>query len=297
MSRLVMKFAANVCNSPLIKEVPRFNGNILMRPLSSSPADVNFLQVKGDRKIAYQKVEPADASKPTVVFVPGFMSTMEGFKASMLDNLCRSHGLGYVRFDFESVGKSPGTFETVLFEHWLEDLKLVLENLVQNKALLIGSSMGGWMSMKMALDLPKKVAAIIMVAPAINFFKFYYDFFYKAVDDEQKKILDSGKLLVLQKNFGNIFLRREFRDKSIAAHLDLDKPLDIQVPVRILHGVKDPDVPFKQSLKIMSALTSKDVDVIFRKEGGHQMSEPADLELLQKTVLDVVNLLSAKAKL
>ncbi|XP_059484802.1 palmitoyl-protein thioesterase ABHD10, mitochondrial-like isoform X2 [Neocloeon triangulifer] len=195
------------------------------------------------------------------------------------------------------LGHSPGSFENVLFGHWLEDLRIVVHQLVQKKALLIGSSMGGWLSMKMAMESPEKVAAIIMIAPAINFFKYYYDFFYNSVDDKHKEVLDNGELLILKKNYGNIFLRKGFRDDSITHHLDLDKPISISAPVRILHGVKDPDVPFKQSLKIMSALTSLDVDVIFRKEGAHQMSEPADLELLEKTVLEVVENLDKKSKL
>jgi hypothetical protein len=129
--------------------------------------------------------------------------------------------------------------------------------------------------------------------------------------------LDSGKLLILKKNYGNIFLRKGFSEDSVNFHIDLKKPLNINVPVRILHGVQvksfnsqskllcynkrnifqDPDVPFKQSLQIMSALTSLDVDVTFRKEGQHQMSEPADLQLLEQTVVEMLCLLEKTAKL
>jgi pimeloyl-ACP methyl ester carboxylesterase len=133
-----------------------------IRLLSSPKQDACFLNLGGGRKVAYRKLEPSDPRKPTLVFVPGFMSSMEGYKATMLDTLCKKQGVGYVRFvtvnllsakfyvflfysfDFEGMGLSPGSFETVLFRHWYEDVRSVLEKLVPNKALLVGSSMGGW---------------------------------------------------------------------------------------------------------------------------------------------------------
>lgn len=103
------------------------------------------------------------------------------------------------------------------------------------------------------MDMPEKVAALILVAPAINFVTYYYDMLYKLVDQkvifrllfllhlnfcQEKDMLDSGNLVILKKNYGNIFLRKEFSDDSVGHHLDLKKPLNINVPVRILHGVQ-----------------------------------------------------------
>ncbi|XP_046394246.1 palmitoyl-protein thioesterase ABHD10, mitochondrial-like isoform X2 [Ischnura elegans] len=248
----------------------------------ASPVDSAFLNITGDRKVAYRKTN--GSSSPTIVFAPGFMSNMRGRKATTLQKFCIDNDLSYVRFDYEGIGESPGDVKTLHLRNWVEDLRHVIEKLTSGPVLLVGSSLGGWMSIRVALQMPERIQGMVLIAPALNFFIEKYHLIYNGVSDDERAILDRGECLMLNGPYGEIFIRKEYSDQSQEEHVDLSKPIPLKMPIRLIHGMQDPDVPYKRSLNLISQFESDDVDFILRKCGEHQMSEETDLELILTTI-------------
>ncbi|KAG8240461.1 hypothetical protein J437_LFUL010799 [Ladona fulva] len=247
-----------------------------------SSVGTQFLNLSGGRQVAYRKLN--GNGTPTIVFAPGFMSNMNGKKASTLHKFCSENGLPFVRFDYEGVGESPGNMEKMHLSMWMEDLKIVVDSLTNGPVLLIGSSMGGWMSILVAMQIPQRIQGMILIAPALNFFEKKYVQIYNILSPAQRKVLDRGDILILPSPYGEIFLRKDFMEKSKNQRIDLQNPIPLSMPIRLIHGVLDPDVPYQDSLTLAPLFESSDVDIILRKCGKHQMSEDEDLALLLSTI-------------
>ncbi len=130
-----------------------------------------FLEIKSDVRIAY-RMRPAMASRenaPTIVLLGGYASDMQGTKVSALDEFCAANGYGFLRFDYRGHGESDGDFLDFGIGDWMADARAVIESQVQGQALLIGSSMGGWVGLKLARDWPEKFIGLIGIAAAPDF--------------------------------------------------------------------------------------------------------------------------------
>ncbi|XP_046394791.1 palmitoyl-protein thioesterase ABHD10, mitochondrial-like [Ischnura elegans] len=150
--------------------------------------------------------------------------------------------------------------------------------------------MGGWISSKVAIEIPERLHSILYVAPGFNFLQYYFGIFYEKLPPEQKKDLDDGKIVY----FKDLFLRKDFAVESVKHHINMKEKIPIKVPIRILHGMLDRDAPYKVSLDLLPQFESTDVDLFLRKSGKHHMLEPSDLawmtsllgELVQKYPLN-----------
>lgn len=238
-----------------------------------------FLDLGSGRKLAYKLTE-GDPKKPTVDYVAGLMKTMEETKAVVLHNYCKANQVNLIRFDFEGIGESPGSIEKVYFGQWIEDLENVVDKLCKTPVILVGFSMGGWISTSVAIKKPAKLHSILYVAPGFNFLDHYYNVFYQKLSPEQQKDLEDGKCIY----YNDLFMRKDFAAESIKYHIDIEKPIPINVPIRIIHGVMDRDAPYFISLELINHFESLDVDIYLRKSGKHHMIEPKDLELLKYTL-------------
>src|SRR5882757_3081364 len=116
--------------------------------------------------LAYHLTE---GSGPTIVFLPGYASDMSGTKAVALEGWARAAGRAFLRFDYGGCGLSEGLFEDQTLTGWRDDVLAMLDQLVPDKAILVGSSMGGWLMLLVARDRPDKVAGLVGIAPAPDF--------------------------------------------------------------------------------------------------------------------------------
>src|SRR5689334_9917242 len=105
------------------------------------------------RTIAYRL---RAGGQPTLVFLPGYASDMEGAKALALDAFAERRGLGMLRFDYSGTGSSGGDFEDGTLALWLEDSLAGLDAVTEGPLILIGSSMGGWIALHVALTRPER---------------------------------------------------------------------------------------------------------------------------------------------
>ncbi len=226
-------------------------------------------------------VRPLPGRAPTVVFLPGFRSDMEGDKASFLARRCAASGQAMLRFDYSGHGASGGKFEDGTMSRWSEDALVAIDRLTAGPLILVGSSMGGWIALLAALARPHRVAGLVGLAAAPDFTeRLMWD---AMAPPERTRLLTEG-VLMLPSAYGPPTTITRALIEDGRRHLLLDAPIPITAPVRLLHGQADPDVPWETSLRLAARLAGADVRVILVKDGDHRLSRPADLALLGETL-------------
>ncbi len=252
-----------------------------MADLTNSPL---FLRTDGMPALAYHRFAPADASLPSVVFLGGFRSDMQGSKALYLDDACRARQQPFLRFDYRGHGQSEGLFEEGCIGLWLQDALRVIDELTQGPLVLVGSSMGGWIGLLVARARPERVQGFIGIAAAPDFTKEMS----AGLNDEQRAIVAREGVIRIPNHYSDepYVITKLLLDDG-PAHYLLENPLEWRFPVRLLQGMKDDDVPWQTAFRIKSALAdggNDDADVLLIEEGNHRLSRPEDLALLDAQV-------------
>jgi pimeloyl-ACP methyl ester carboxylesterase len=237
--------------------------------------EISHFDAGGDRRLAYRMRE---GRGPTIVFLPGYQSDMEGTKAVALDAWAEAQGRAMLRFDYGGCGASSGEFEAQSLADWRNDVLLMVDAFTEGQVVLVGSSMGGWLMLLAALSWPERVAGLVGIAPAPDFTSWGF------TQDQKMTILRDGRL-EQPSPYGErpTVTTRDFWQSGETLRL-LHAEIGIDCPVRILHGQVDPDVPWAWSLELMKRLRSADVQATFVKDGDHRLSRPQDIALLIATV-------------
>lgn len=224
--------------------------------------NVAYIEVD-ERSIAYLLRE---GRGPTLVFLPGYASDMEGTKALALDAFAERRGIAMLRFDYSGTGSSKGRFEDGTLSAWLEESLAAIDRLTTGPLILVGSSMGGWIALHLALLRPERVQALVGIAAAPDFTDWG---FADGAEAERAGLAlgfwQSGQQLLL-----------------------LDNEIAIDCPVRLLHGEQDEEVPLDVAFRTMRALRSADVHLNVLKGGGHRLSEPHQIDAILRTVAEFV---------
>jgi pimeloyl-ACP methyl ester carboxylesterase len=252
--------------------------NPLSTPSPSEPAPGILTRADG-ATIAYHRLS---GKRPGIVFLGGFMSDMTGTKARHLDAFCRARGQAFLRFDYFAHGASSGDFAEATVGRWTEDALAVLDELTQGKQILVGSSIGGWIMLLAALARPERVAALVGIAAAADATE---ALMWANFPPELRETImreGSARLPSAYDGQGYLFTRRLIEEGR--RHLLMGGPIPIGCPVRLLHGMRDPDVPWQWGLKLAEQLESRDVQVNLVKEGDHRLSTESDLALLTRTI-------------
>lgn len=215
---------------------------------------------------------------PVVVFCPGYASDMAGTKALALEESCRARGQAMLRFDYSGHGQSGGDFLEGTLGAWAADAAHIVREIVPDQPLIIvGSSMGGWIALLLALRLPNPVRGIILIAPAADFTE---TLLRATITPEQMAELREKGVLYQPSEYGDpLPWTLKFLEEG-ANHLVLGGKISLTCPVHFLHGMRDDSVPWELSLRIAEALESDAVRLTFVKDGDHRLSRPEDLALL-----------------
>jgi pimeloyl-ACP methyl ester carboxylesterase len=227
--------------------------------------DLSFLEHDG-RRLAYRL--RAGAS-PTLVFFPGYASDMDGAKALALDGFAQRRGLSLLRFDYSGTGSSRGRFEDGTLALWLDEGLALIDELTEGPLLLIGSSMGGWVALHVALSRSDRVGGLVGIAAAPDFTEWGFT-------PEQAMNLDA-----------NGPLTKAFWESGQQLRL-LDREIGIDCPVRLIHGEHDSDVPLDIAFRLMRRLRSADVQLQVIKGGGHRLSEPREINAILRSVASLL---------
>jgi pimeloyl-ACP methyl ester carboxylesterase len=227
------------------------------------------------RRIAY-RYRPGTA--PTILFLPGYASDMEGTKALALDAFAGQRRLSMLRFDYSGTGSSGGRFEDGTLALWLEEALAALDQLTSGPLILVGSSMGGWIALHLALLRPERVRALVGIAAAPDFTDWGFS-------DEQKAALQRDGKIEEPNPYGPEpqLLTRLFWESGQRLRL-LDREIAIGCPVRLLHGEADEEVPLDVAFRLMRRLRSSDVQLNVLKSGAHRLSEPHEIRAILGTV-------------
>lgn len=215
---------------------------------------------------------------PTLVFLPGYMSDMEGGKAVALDAWAAAQGRAMLRLDYAGCGASEGRFVDGTLASWRDDVLMLIDALIDGSVILVGSSMGGWLALLVALARPDQIVAIVGIAAAPDFTEWGFT-------DADKALLHTA---------GRIEEPSAYSEAPYVTTLDfwksgqslrlLESEIAIDCPVRLLHGQEDDDVPWEIALRTAAQLRSSDVQTLLVKDGDHRLSRESDIALLIRTI-------------
>ena len=247
---------------------------------------VEFLDVNGT-KIALRHRKGENA--PGLVWLGGYCSDMLGGKAQHLDQWALNHQHAMLRFDYSGHGESGGEFKDGTISLWLEQSLAVYRQFATGPQILIGSSMGGWLALRMAQELIKageKPAGLILLAPAPDFTQVLVE---PTLTDDQKNQLDTKGYFEEPSDYSPqpyIYTKNLIEDGR--KNQVLNGIIETGCPVHILQGMEDPDVPYTHALRLVEHLPVDDVTLTLIRDGDHRLSRPQDLDLLTRCVETMV---------
>jgi pimeloyl-ACP methyl ester carboxylesterase len=235
--------------------------------------DLAYFDPGDGRRLAYRYREPK-AGSATVLFLPGYASDMEGTKAVAIDAFCAPRGIGCLRLDYSGTGSSGGKFEDGTLARWLEEVLAAIDLLTDGPLILAGSSMGGWLALLAALKRKEPVKALLGIAAAPDFTNWGY------TGEEKEALVRDGKLEQPNPYGPEPSVTWRGFWESGQAQLLLYNPIDLVIPIRLVHGEQDQDVPMGVPIKLMADLRSSDVQLRLIKNAGHRLSEPHEIHAI-----------------
>ncbi|WP_313536133.1 alpha/beta hydrolase [Sphingomonas sp.] len=221
-------------------------------------------------------------ASPTLVFLPGYRSDMQGSKVLAMEAWARGRGQAFLRFDYAGCGESPGDFEDQTLASWRDDALRMIDTVVEGPVVLVGSSMGGWLMLLVAQARPGRVVGMVGIAAAPDFTRWGFS-------DAEKATLAAEGRLEQPSDYGPepMVTTLPFWTSG-EANLVLEAPIGFDGPVRLLQGQHDAEVPWELALRLADTLRSADVQVTLVKGGDHRLSRDVDIRLLLRATEDVL---------
>jgi pimeloyl-ACP methyl ester carboxylesterase len=250
--------------------------------MSDVQTPIQILRRPDGETLAFKAVEGAG---PTVIWIGGFRSDMEGTKALALEQAARERGWAFVRYDHFAHGLSSGDWKQATIGRWREDAIALIDSLPQlgltGPVIPVGSSMGGWVALLAALARPERVKGVVLVNPAQDFTEKLM--WPGLADHERQAILRDGETVITEEGLGSYVLTRRMFEEA-RDWLLLDGRLDIAAPVHVLQGRADDVVPWRHQVVLAERLTGGDLRLDLIEGGDHRLSSPAELERLVAAV-------------
>lgn len=240
---------------------------------------LEYLQVDGDRIALRHR----NGRSPGVVWLGGYRSDMMGTKAQALDEWAAEHGHAFTRHDYSGHGESGGDFADGTISRWLAQSLAVFRDRTVGPQILVGSSMGAWVALRMVQELHKagegnRVGGMLLLAPAPDF----------TVELMEPQLTEAHRRELTEKGYmeehseyspePNVYTRALFEDG--AANRVMVGLIDTHCPVHILQGMADPDVPYEHALKLVEHLPADDVTLSLIRDGDHRLSREQDLKMI-----------------
>ena len=245
----------------------------------TEPPPLAYFDPGDGRRIAY-RLRPASPTVqgPTLMFLPGYASDMEGTKAGAIDGFAAAAGLACLRLDYSGTGSSGGDFAEGTLDRWLDEVVSAIDLVVEGPVLVIGSSMGAWLALHAALKRPDRVKALVGIAAAPDFTD------WGIAPEERQSLVETARFERPNLDGGPPQVTHARFVGSTTAMRLLNKPILLDCPVRLIHGDKDQDVPIGVAFKLLEDAHSGDVQLTVIKWGDHRLSKPHEIETIVRTI-------------
>jgi len=240
-------------------------------------SDVQTLKRPDGETLAFKAVA---GDGPTVVWIGGFRSDMEGTKALALEQAAHERGWNYIRYDHFAHGQSSGDWKQATIGRWREDAVALIDSL-EGPVIPVGSSMGGWVALLATLARPERIKGLVLVNPAQDFTEKLM--WPGLADHERQAILREGETVITEEGLGSYVLTRRMFEEA-RDWLLLDGVIAISAPVHVLQGRADDVVPWRHQVELVERLTGGDVRLDLIEGGDHRLSTPSDLGRLVEAV-------------
>ena len=255
-------------------------------------SEPQFLEVVAGnrcRRIAFRWSE-GRGEGPSLLWLPGFLSDMASTKATAVAEWADANALPLMRFDYSGHGRSCGALLEASIGDWLEEAVAVWSLMGHGPRIAIGSSMGGWIALLLARHLAKagsshQLAGLVLIAPAFDMTE---ALMWRAFPPAIREEVERNGVTYLPSAYGDAYPITKRLIEEGRIHLIEDRPFDPGCPVRILQGMRDPDVPWRHALALVDLLHSADVELTLIKDADHRQSRPEDLRRLTATIAALV---------
>ena len=242
-----------------------------------------YLTSPQGRRLAYNRTP---GTGPGVVFLGGFKSDMEGSKARFLEDWARAQGRAFLRFDYSGHGVSDGDFEAGCIGDWRDDARAVFLALTSGPQVLVGSSMGGWIALLLAREMPERIAGLVTIAAAPDFTVITWD--AELTEAQRAEVRDTGRTTMDSGYADNpyVFTARLFEDG--ANQRVMTTPLHLPFRTRLLQGTADVDVLPQIAVNLLNHATGPDIRLTLVRDADHRFSTPDMLALIAASVEEVL---------
>ncbi|MBE1283187.1 MAG: alpha/beta fold hydrolase [Rhodobacteraceae bacterium] len=245
-------------------------------------AQAAFLETAQGRRLAYHKSE---GKGPTIVFLGGLKSDMEGTKAVHLEAWARARGQAFLRFDYSGHGKSSHSFEETCIGDWHQDTLAAIDALTEGPILPVGSSMGGWQALLLARARPERIMGMVTIAAAPDFTE---DGYWANFTDAQKQALEEVGHVELPSDYMEPYIISKRMIEDGREHLVLRSELNLPFPVRCVQGTADTAVSTETALRLMEHASCEDMRLLLVKDADHRFSDGPCLGIIETAILEVL---------
>lgn len=218
------------------------------------------------------------------MFLGGFKSDMNGTKAIHLEQQCKKRGQEFIRFDYSGHGKSDGNFVNGTISSWKNDAMAILDNIIKTDVILVGSSMGGWISLLLLLERSDRIKGVIGIAAAPDFTKDIE----KQLTYQQLEEMKATGQIEIPNDYSDepyIFTRALIKDGE--KQFLLGNSYNISTPITLIQGKLDSSVHWKTTIKIKECFNNEKTEIIFINDGDHRLSRDQDLKILDEQIIDM----------
>ena len=241
-----------------------------------------FLVTPSGQQLAYSFIR---GTGPTVIFLGGFKSDMEGSKAIFLEKWAKKRNRSFLRFDYSGHGQSSGDFLNLGIGDWCNDAKQIIGLTENNGIILVGSSMGGWIALLLSRELGSRLKGLITIAAAPDFTE--ESMWKNFTEDQKKEVLNKG-VLYLPSDYSEPYPITRYLIENGRQNLVLREPLELTCPVRLMQGTEDTAVTRETALKLFDHINADDLSLFFKRGADHSFSDQGCLEILEKNLEDIL---------